>query len=78
MLQARHFGTGPLRAFFGGDSDGGVDLDALARLVASVSQLAAFDAIAEAEINPALVQADGVVRLDALIRLGDENGALHG
>jgi len=54
------------------------DLDALARLVALVSQLAAFDAIAEAEINPVLVQADGVVRLDALIRLGDENGALHG
>jgi succinyl-CoA synthetase beta subunit len=54
------------------------DLDALARLVASVSQLAAFDEIAEAEINPVLVQADGVVRLDALIRLGEENGAQHG
>jgi succinyl-CoA synthetase beta subunit len=54
------------------------DLDALARLVASVSQLAAFDAVAEAEINPVLVRADGVVRLDALIRLGDENGDVHG
>lgn len=54
------------------------DLDALARLVASVSQLAAFDAVAEAEINPVLVRADGVVRLDALIRLGDDNGDVHG
>ncbi len=54
------------------------DLDALAQLVASVSQLAVFDAVAEAEINPVLVRADGVVRLDALIRLGDDNGDVHG
>ncbi len=54
------------------------DLDALARLVAAVSQLAAFDAVAEAEINPVLVRADGVVRLDALIRLGDDTGAANG
>ena len=29
--------------------------------------VAAFDAVVEAEINPVLVRADGVIRLDALI-----------
>ena len=54
------------------------DLDSLACLVASVSQLAAFDAVVEAEINPVLVRADGVIRLDALIRLSDDNVVANG
>lgn len=45
------------------------DLDALARLVAAVSRLAAHPRVTEAEINPVLVGAAGVMRLDALIRL---------
>ena len=43
-----------------------------------MSQLAAFDAIVEAEINPVLVRADGVIRLDALIRLSDDNVVTNG
>ena len=50
------------------------DLGALARTVASFSGLAhkAFDAIAEAEINPLLVKSDGegVVAVDGLVVLG--------
>jgi len=45
------------------------DLEALANLVANLSQLANLRHIAEAEINPVLVQADGVLMLDALIRI---------
>ena len=45
------------------------DLEALADLVANLSQLANLRRIAEAEINPVLVQADGVLMLDALIRI---------
>ncbi len=45
------------------------DLEALANLVANLSQLANLCRIAEAEINPVLVQADGVLMLDALIRI---------
>ena len=45
------------------------DLEALANLVANLSQLANLRRIAEAEINPVLVQADGVLMLDALIRI---------
>ena len=41
----------------------------LADLVANLSQLANLRRIAEAEINPVLVQADGVLILDALIRI---------
>jgi len=46
------------------------DLDALARTVADVSRLALSPAVAEAEINPVLIgaQGEGVVLLDALIR----------
>jgi succinyl-CoA synthetase beta subunit len=42
---------------------------ALANLVANLSQLASLSRIAEAEINPVLVQTDGVLMLDALIRI---------
>jgi acyl-CoA synthetase (NDP forming) len=45
------------------------DLEALANLVATLSQLANLRRIAEAEVNPVLVQADGVLMLDALIRI---------
>ncbi len=46
------------------------DLAALAKAVAAVSSLAAAPRVSEAEINPVLVNEHGVVRLDALIRLG--------
>lgn len=43
------------------------DLDALAHLVTAVSRLSNVERIAEAEINPVLVCASGVLMLDALI-----------
>ena len=48
------------------------DVDALADAVAAVSALAHHPRVEEAEINPLLVGArgQGVVMLDALIRLG--------
>jgi acyl-CoA synthetase (NDP forming) len=48
------------------------DLDALAQAVVALSRLALLDdvAIAEAEINPLIVREDGVVAVDALVRLG--------
>ena len=48
------------------------DVDALASAIVAVSGLAQCDGVAEAEINPVLVRAegDGVVLLDALIRKG--------
>ena len=46
------------------------DLEALAQLVTAISSLANVRRIAEAEINPVLVRADGVLMLDALIRIG--------
>lgn len=47
------------------------DLDALARALVALSQLAVSDgpAVLEAEINPLMVRADGVVAVDALVRL---------
>jgi len=45
------------------------DLEALARAVAAHSRLAARPEIAEAEINPLIVKADGVVGVDALVVL---------
>jgi acyl-CoA synthetase (NDP forming) len=46
------------------------DLGALARAIVALSQLALQNdpAIAEAEVNPLIVRADGVVAVDALIR----------
>lgn len=46
------------------------DLDALARAIVALSQLAVQNdpAVAEAEVNPLIVRADGVVAVDALIR----------
>jgi acyl-CoA synthetase (NDP forming) len=46
------------------------DLDALAKAIVALSQLALQNdpAVAEAEVNPLIVQADGVVAVDALVR----------
>lgn len=59
-----------LRGFRGREKG---DLDALARAVADISCLALSDMVAEAEVNPILVEAEGrgVVMLDALIRRAD-------
>ena len=46
-------------------------LDALACAVVALSRLAVADEpVIEAEINPLIVAADGVVAVDALVRLG--------
>ena len=48
------------------------DLDALARAIVALSQLAALqEPVAEAEINPLIVrpQGQGVIAVDALVRL---------
>lgn len=50
------------------------DLEALARVVQAMSQLAAADVVAEAEINPLLVKSDGVVAVDALVALNKTGG----
>jgi acyl-CoA synthetase (NDP forming) len=44
------------------------DLDALARAVVALSRLADDSTISEAEVNPLLVRADGVVAVDAVVR----------
>jgi acyl-CoA synthetase (NDP forming) len=51
------------------------DLEALAQAVAAFSRLAALPEVLEAEINPLLVKAEGVVGVDALLVLRD--GARH-
>jgi succinyl-CoA synthetase beta subunit len=45
------------------------DLDALAKTIVALSQLALQNdfGVAEAELNPLIVRADGVVAVDALI-----------
>jgi succinyl-CoA synthetase beta subunit len=45
------------------------DLDALAQAVVALSRLAHDASVAEAEINPLIVKADGVVAVDALVKL---------
>ena len=45
------------------------DLDALAHAIVALSRLAHDHAIAEAEINPLIVKHDGVVAVDALVKL---------
>jgi len=46
------------------------NLDALAKAIVALSRLALQNdpAIAEAEVNPLIVRADGVVAVDALVR----------
>jgi hypothetical protein len=46
------------------------DLEALARTIHRLSLLACNAAVLEAEINPLIVRSDGVVAVDALVRLG--------
>jgi acetate---CoA ligase (ADP-forming) len=45
------------------------DLDALAQAVVALSQLAADAGVIEAEVNPLIVRADGVMAVDAVVRL---------
>lgn len=65
IAEVKAFAT--LRGFRGKDAG---DLDALARAIVALSQLAVQNdpAIAEAEVNPLIVRVDGVVAVDALIR----------
>jgi acyl-CoA synthetase (NDP forming) len=65
MSEVKAFAT--LKGFRGKPAG---DLDALAEAIVALSQLAVQNdpAIAEAEINPLIVRADGVVAVDALIR----------
>ena len=46
------------------------DLEAVARAVVALSQLAACESVAEAEINPLLIRREGALALDALIVKG--------
>ena len=59
----------PLLCGYRGRAKG--DLDALARALVALSQLAHDHSIAEAEINPLLVlpKGEGVIALDALVRI---------
>ncbi len=45
------------------------DLDTVARAVVALSRLADDPTVCEAEVNPLLVRADGVVAVDAVVRL---------
>ena len=74
-LAAAHDMIGEVKAFatlkgFRGRPAG--DLDALAKAIVALSQLALQNdpVIAEAEVNPLIVRPDGVVAVDALIRTG--------
>jgi acyl-CoA synthetase (NDP forming) len=57
-------GLAPLRGYRGLPKG---DLDGLARALAALSQLAGVDDMIEAEINPLIVRADGVVAVDQLL-----------
>ena len=48
------------------------DLDALAQAIVDVSRLAELPEVTEAEINPLIVMADGVVMADALVAVGSQ------
>ena len=45
------------------------DLGALAQAIVALSQLASDDSVVEAEINPLIVKQEGVVAVDALVKL---------
>jgi len=73
-LATAHAMIGEVKAFamlkgFRGKPAG--DLNALAKAIVALSQLALQNdsAIAEAEVNPLIVRADGVVAVDALVKL---------
>ncbi|MGD9769545.1 MAG: acetate--CoA ligase family protein [Pseudolabrys sp.] len=60
-----------LKVFAGYRGKPAGDLDALARAIVALSQLAGDPAVAEAEINPLIVRpaGEGVIAVDALVRL---------
>lgn len=58
-----------LRALAGYSGGQAADMEALARAVAALSELARDPAVAELEINPLLVRREGVVAVDAVARL---------
>jgi acetate---CoA ligase (ADP-forming) len=67
-----HEMIGEVRAFkalagFRGRPKG--DLDALAEAIVALSRLAEDPSVVEAEINPLIVRSDGVVAVDALVKL---------
>ena len=73
-LATAHAMIGEVKAFamlkgFRGKPAG--DLNALAKAIVALSQLALQNdsAIAEAEVNPLIVRADGIVAVDALVKL---------
>jgi acetate---CoA ligase (ADP-forming) len=45
------------------------DIEALARAIVALSRLAETGGVAEAEVNPLIVKTDGVVAVDALVRM---------
>src|SRR5205823_12328069 len=47
------------------------DLDALAQAIVALSRLADDTDIAEAEINPLIVRGEGVIAVDALVKLAE-------
>jgi acetate---CoA ligase (ADP-forming) len=51
------------------------DVKALARVVSAFSNLSLVKQVAEAEINPLIVKAEGVVAVDALLALKEEDAA---
>ncbi|WP_169052604.1 acetate--CoA ligase family protein [Pseudooceanicola onchidii] len=57
----------PLRGYRGHPTG---DLEALAQVIVAVSQICTHPRVEEAEINPILIGGTGVMRLDALIRMG--------
>lgn len=58
-----------LQAFAGFRGRPKGDLDALAGAIVALSRLAEDASVAEAEINPLIVRTDGVVAVDALVKL---------
>ena len=67
VAEIKAFAT--LRGFRGKPA---ADIDALAKAIVALSRLALQNdpAIAEAEVNPLIVRTDGVVAVDALVKLG--------
>jgi len=51
------------------------DLDALARAVVALSRLALDESVAEAEINPLIVNREGVVAVDGLVVMKEQDSS---
>lgn len=71
-MVARIKGLAPARGYRGSARG---DLDALAEAIVAFSNLAAFDAVQEAEINPVIVKEEGqgICAVDGLFVLGEEH-----